>query len=181
MIEAFGTARRFDAIAEVGVARGDFSQSLIDTLAPKIFHAIDRFRLHEMDRLWGMPSSHYFEGLTQRAYFERRFAGAAVPVIVHEGDSAAMIAGLPQGSIDLFYIDAAHDAASVAADAAAAASAAAPDGVLIFNDYTLHDPYSGDAYGVVEAVNTLVTTSAWRVIGLSLQRDMFCDIALARG
>ena len=34
------------------------------------------------------------------------------------------------------------------------------------------------AYGVVPAVNELVVSEGWQVVGFALQQHMFCDIAL---
>ena len=53
-------------------------------------------------------------------------------------------------------------------------------GLLVFNDYIMVDHHYGTPYGVVRAVNELVTASDWKVVGFALQQQMFCDIALCR-
>jgi hypothetical protein len=65
-------------------------------------------------------------------------------------------------------------------DAAAASGKVKRDGLLVFNDYTLHDHLGQVRYGVVQAVNELIVASDWKVVGFSLQHYMYCDIALRR-
>jgi uncharacterized membrane protein len=66
----------------------------------------------------------------------------------------------------------------VSRDAAISTQKIKPDGVLVFNDYILYDSSMGVEYGVVQAVNELVDSGAWRVAGFALDRSMFCDIAI---
>ncbi len=40
-----------------------------------------------------------------------------------------------------------------------------PDGTLIFNDYTMADQLTRAMYGVVHAVNELVVSTGWKVVG----------------
>ena len=39
---------RGGVVAEVGVAHGDFSEVILDTVVPKSFYAFDIFRMHEV-------------------------------------------------------------------------------------------------------------------------------------
>lgn len=65
-------------------------------------------------------------------------------------------------------------------DAVLAAKKIKHEGVIVFNDYTMFDHISGAAYGVVPAVNELITLGGWRVVGFALQQHMFCHIAIRR-
>ena len=87
---------------------------------------------------------------------------------------------LEDGAFDLVYVDAGHEYDEVRRDGAVAARKLTPGGVLIFNDYIMVDHHYGTPYGVVRAVNELVTASDWKVVGFALQQQMFCDIALCR-
>ncbi len=165
-------------ICEVGVALGDFSEFLLSVLHPRDFIGMDLFGLHELEILWGRPTSEIFGGKTHAEYFRERFA--AHPVRVFEGDSAAALASLPDASIDLIYIDGDHSYDGVKRDTAQAIKKVKPDGLLIFNDYIMYDHLQGGEYGVVPAVNELINESDWRVVGFALQHSMFCDIALQR-
>jgi len=168
------------AIAEVGVAMGDFSEFLLQTVAPSRFVAIDTFTMHEAPAHWGTPSATLFDNKTHLGFYRDRFASRGSQVQVMPGWSHVALAELADASFDLIYLDAGHDYDSVRQDAGVAASKLRPDGFLVFNDYIMFDHMSGTPYGVVPVVNELVVSGAWRVVGLALQQHMFCDIALRR-
>lgn len=172
--------KRGGIIVEVGVGHGTFSEVLLDRLQPYEFHAIDLFRMHEIPDHWGVPVEIALRGKTHREFYQDRFAGRQVEPQLSEGNSHEMLSCLPDAYCDAIYLDAMHDYASVMRDVEAALAKTKPDGILIFNDYTFFDPYQGAPYGVVQAVNELVTTTDWKIIGFSLCASMFCDIALRR-
>src|SRR5215469_12307666 len=60
-------------IAEIGVARGDFSEFLIETLRPELFVGFDIFRMHEYPENWGVPSDLLFAGKTHLEFYQERF------------------------------------------------------------------------------------------------------------
>jgi hypothetical protein len=167
-------------ICEVGVAYGDFSEFLIDTLRPEIFVAADIFDDHKPDLASGWSTPEIFQGLTHREYYERRLTRKVPTLTILEGLSATTLPTLADESLDMIYIDAAHDYDGVRADGALSLRKIKPSGVLIFNDYVLFDPFRNTPFGVVRAVNGIVTQTDWRIVGFALQRDMFCDIALKR-
>lgn len=140
---------RHGVIAEIGVALGDFSRFLIDSLDPTTFLAIDTFQMHAWPEHWGRSSVEIFGNATRSM-----FAREGERVVIHVGMSHSMMLALPDHSCDLIYIDAAHDYESVSRDAEIATTKAKRDGVLIFNDYVLYDPFIDAAYGVVPAVST---------------------------
>ena len=169
-----------DRICEVGVAYGDFSQFLIETLEPEVFVGADTFRIHTQEVFWGRPTAERFKGATHRQFFENRFKDTVSELTVLEGQSNETLGSLPDEFFDLIYIDAAHDYTSVKKDAIASGPKLKANGALIFDDYTIFDPYMNVPYGVVRAVNEFVEETDWRVVGMSLQAQMFCDIALRR-
>jgi hypothetical protein len=77
-------------------------------------------------------------------------------------------------------VDADHSYEGVVKVAAVAVHKVKPNGLLVFNDYIVMDEFSKLRYGVVPAVNELVTQSDWKVVGFALEQRMFCDIALRR-
>ena len=164
-------------IAEVGVALGTFSRFLIDRFAPSEFHAFDLFKLHEDAMLWGKPTAEVLDGKTH-ANFYRDSMGDSV--IIHEGPSAETLKRLEDASLDLAYIDAEHTYNEVLRDAGQCARAVKTEGILVFNDYIMHDPFVRADYGIVPVVNEMVVNQGWRVIGFALQKHMFCDIAITR-
>jgi len=163
-------------VAEVGVAKGAFTAVLLDTLHPKTFIAIDNFQMHVGQDPRTAHEDFVFDGVTQLDFYQQRFGDR---VVIDQGDSADRLSRYDSDYFDMIYIDAGHDYDSVKADAQAAKSKVKVGGVLIFNDYLLLDP-RGKPYGIVQAVNELLTAGGFVIIGFALQINMFCDIALRR-
>lgn len=167
-------------IAEIGVAHGDFSEKILNVLRPRTLVAFDVFEMHTYKESWGVPTEVLLKGMTHPEYYRSRFAGRSESVVVEQGRSIDMVARYPDNHFDMIYVDAQHDYDGVKADTKLAAAKVKRDGVLIFNDYTLFDPFGGGHYGVVQAVNELVVATDWKVIGFALNYSMFCDIAVKR-
>jgi Methyltransferase domain len=167
-------------IAEIGVAHGDFSDFLIREIDPSHFYALDRFDMEKTPVHWGVPQEVMFKGKTHHDFYRDRFASLGDRMIMMRGLSTDTAPNLPDWLLDLVYIDANHEYEMVSRDAAISAQKIKPDGVLVFNDYILFDSSMGVEYGVVQAVNELVDSGAWRVAGFALDRSMFCDIAIKR-
>jgi len=165
-------------IAEVGVARGDFSEIMLKHLQPKQFVAFDLFDMHEYPIFWGIPSEVLFEGLTHHDFYRKRFSDRSSLVTLEVGPSHEGMARYDDGTFDLIYIDAGHDYESVRRDAVVARAKLKDDGVLVFNDYIMYDHLIGTPYGIIQVVNDIVVNDGWHVVGFALQKDMFCDIAI---
>src|SRR5271169_6191736 len=56
--------RRDPVIAEIGVARGEFSEFLVRHFAPAKFVAFDTFTMDEWGDCWGTPANDYLGGMT---------------------------------------------------------------------------------------------------------------------
>lgn len=179
-LAAYAPGGKVRSILEIGVGYGDFSEHLIKTFRPESFTAVDIFEMHKEEMGLGVPTEGRFKGKTHRRYFEDRFRNTVPELNVVEGPSAETVKTLPDGKFDLIYIDALHDYESVKNDAAQAIPKAAADAVMIFNDYAIFDPFGPVYYGVVRAVNELVCSSDWKIVGFALQAHMLCDVALKR-
>jgi hypothetical protein len=179
MLSSLGISKG-SKVVEVGVALGDFSEFIIKSLEPSEFVAIDLFELHLWPLLWGMSTSELFNSGTHIDYYRRRFEKSSVPVRIEHDYSHIALSRLPDKYFDLIYVDAGHDYDNASRDANISAEKLKDDGVLVFNDYTMFDHLTASPYGVVQAVNELAVSGGWRVVGLGLQHQMFCDIALRR-
>jgi len=180
LVAYFGPALRGGIIAELGVMYGDFSDFIIRTIEPALFVAIDTFRIHTVPSVWGKPSAETFRGLTHREFYEKRFSGRGKQVRCEEGDSAEVLSRYADGTFDMIYIDAAHDYESVKKDADLSKRKIKSEGILIFNDYIRYSHYGDSYYGIVPVVNALVVEQGFEVVGVALQRDMYCDVAIRR-
>ena len=96
-----------------------------------------------------------------------------------EGSSSETLKAYTDHSFDLVYIDGNHHYDFVKADAAFAADMVKDTGTLVFNDYMLID-HNHANYGVVPVVNDMVVNQGWQVVGFSLDRGLYCDIAIQR-
>jgi hypothetical protein len=172
-------------IAEVGVAEGDFSEYLLNELRPKKFVGFDIFTMHEWDRVgggaWrGSKTNVLLENMTQLDYYKRRFSDRGAQVVIEVGMSSVNLKKYPDKTFDLIYIDGDHSYEGVKQDANVAKAKLADNGIIVFNDYIMFDHLNGVPYGVVQAVNELIVSEDWRVCGFSLEKNMFCDIAIRK-
>ena len=180
--EALAGLPRNGVVAELGVAFGDFSETMIHHLKPLRFDAFDIFRGHESETFWDRPTAECFGELSHRQFYERRFAKeiATNRLCVYEGDSATELGKQPDATYDVIYIDSDHSFAGVVRDANVATRKVKPDGILVFNDYIMFDYHYGVPYGVAPVVHDLCVNHGWQVAYIALQRDLFFDIALRR-
>jgi hypothetical protein len=149
-------------IAEVGVALGGFSDAILRTCCPRRFLAIDRFDLHELPVLWGVPTTEHFGEM----------------VI---GDSAAAISDLPDSSVDVFYVDADHSYDGARRDLEAILPKVKPDGWIVMNDYIPAEiGFSNGPYGVIQATNEFMVSQGWEMVYFALAYVMYCDVGLRK-
>jgi Methyltransferase domain len=167
-------------IAEVGVADGVFSEYLLNELRPRKFVAFDLFALHEADTYGGAPTNVLLKNMTHLDYYRRKFADRASQVVTGVGRSNLTLAKYPDKTFDLIYIDVNHSYESVRQDTNIVQAKLADDGILVLDDYTQFDFIGGVRYGIVRAVNELIINQDWQVCGFSLQRAMFCNIAIRK-
>jgi hypothetical protein len=52
------------------------------------------------------------------------------------------------------------------------------DGTLVFNDYIVFSHFEMQMYGVVHVVNEMCPSGEWEMVGLALDTQMYCDVAL---
>jgi Methyltransferase domain len=171
---------RVGEIAELGVALGSFSKFIIEELRPRRFHAFDLFQLHNEVHLWGQKTSDVLHGMKHVEFYRQEVTTTGAEVVIHEGPSQQTLPRVPDQSFDMIYIDAEHTYEEVKADAEIATRKIKRDGILIFNDYIMHDPFVKADYGIVPVVNEMVVNQGWRVVGFALQKHLFCDIAVRR-
>jgi SAM-dependent methyltransferase len=181
MLKSF-SSRQGLTIAEIGVAYGDFSESILNILNPKSFHAYDLFHFHTVPVIWGEKTENTLKGLTHRSFYEKRFAREidAGQVLVFEGDSVTEMEKREDGTYDIIYIDGDHHYNGVYRDAMVSMRKLKPGGFLIFNDYIYFDHIGGYHYGIIQVVNDLCVNHGWKITHFAFHQQMFCDIAIQR-
>jgi len=172
-----------NSIAELGVAYGNFSEFLIETLKPKIFGAYDLFMFDQEDlMLWGESSFTKLKGESHISFFTKRIKEKFkdnVNLLTYIGDSSENLKKY-EDTYDLIYIDGNHTLEGVRRDSEASIKKLSPNGILIFNDYIMYDHKNKVDYGIVDVVNYLCVKKDWKIIGFALDREMFCDIMLQK-
>ena len=147
-------------VAEVGTQAGFFARRLLDEIDPE--------RLDLFDLEFNTLRSNNPEVATDTR------------VRLHLGDSSTLLADQADASFDLIYIDGDHALDGVRRDASCSVRKIKPDGMLVFNDYTIWSPLEMDDYGVVPVVNAMLASGEWEVVYLALHPLMYCDIAIRR-
>lgn len=142
-------------ICELGVYNGHFSHELLTIFKPDKFYLVDLniFNIHSHIR------SH-------------------PKAVVKQGKSWEVLASLPDHSIDYLYVDADHSFDGVRNDIIAAHHKVKPMGIIQFNDYCTFSPGENMQYGVLNLVNSYIENYGAQIVGLSLDRSGYHDIAL---
>ncbi len=103
---------------------------------------------------------------THGDFYRSRFAAeiASGQVEILRGDSAAAIAGLPDESVDVFYVDADHTYEGVRRDLDALLPKIKPDGLIVLNDYIPAEiGFSNLPYGIIQATNEFMVAHGWEM------------------
>ena len=168
-------------VVEVGVAYGDFSQSIMEVVNPDIFIAIDTFQIRPEDEPWGRKILKD-NGCSHYDYYTGKFREAiqAGRMIVKQGLSWEVLEQLPDQSVDYLYVDADHSYASVAKETMALRSKIKPGGIVQFNDYTYFDHDAMVAYGVPRAVHEFMERENYEMLWLCLHPRGFYDVVLRK-
>lgn len=161
-------------IAEVGVFLGDNSITLRDTFKPSKLYLVDTFDVDGhiiQNRLQCSDCNTHFQ------YVIDRFKDIK-EIEICRGCSWDQLELLPDDSIDYMYIDADHSYESVCKDIAVAYKKIKNNGIIQFNDYTTSTFNALHRYGVLQAVNEFMEQYDMDIIGLSLERSGYHDLAV---
>jgi hypothetical protein len=172
-----------NSVAELGVAYGDFSDYMIETLKPKLFGAYDVFMLHTVDVTFnGITTKEKFNGLTHSDFYVNRLKSKFsdnIDLQIFKGDSSTNLHKY-NSTYDLIYIDGDHTLKGVWKDTNASQKKLSPGGRLIYNDYMIYDHRNKQDIGTVGVVNCLCVNEGWKITGMALQNEMYCDVMIEK-
>ncbi len=143
------------SICEVGVRRGDFSIELLEVFHPSQLLLVDI----DISQIYKSVSDH-------------------PRVKVVKGISWEVLARLPDDSLDYLYVDGDHSRDGVYEDVKVAHLKVRPGGIIQFNDYTNWSVMERQPYGVLDVVNDYIESNDAQVVGLSLERAGYHDLAM---
>ena len=154
---------------EIGVAEGYFSQIILDSLVPSKLILLDTYTHSSIYGIY-TPQTHL-------SFVENKFSN--VPhVLVKKGLSWDSLNLLEPDSLDFIYVDGDHSYDSLKKDIAASYRVLKSGGVIQFNDYTTFSPVEQRKYGVLHAVNEFLEAHDADVLGYSLDKNGYSDIAV---
>ena len=168
-------------IIEVGVASGDYSQEMINHIAPKSLHLVDVY--DQCDPILARPgqSKRYSEG-ENLDFIKNRFINNPEVKIIQEQSQIYLPKLVRKNELkfDMIYLDASHHFEDVCSDIESSVLLLRDNGILAFNDYMFSDE-NGEKYGVVQAANKFLHANKdWEVIGFALDERMYADLYIRR-
>lgn len=161
-------------VAEVGVAKGDFSQDILSVARPDHLVLIDYWK--EGKRGHGTAPGSGSKGAQDQVsdfdHVKSRFAKEidAGTVRLIRDWSWDGLAKLEDESLDWVYIDAAHDFDSVRKDLEAVRPKLKPGGTICGHDYVRWGRF-GFRCGVIEAVTEFCVEQDFKMVGLTFERQ----------
>ena len=167
--------------AEIGVAKGEFSSSLLETLQPSRLHLIDPWT--HQDREDYVHDANNADGEEQ----ERRYRDVCAKfsaeietgrVVVHRAYAQDVVSRFADGQLDWIYIDGLHSYEGCRSDLQHYKNKVKPDGLIMGHDYTNHLAARQMDFGVVEAVNEFVMQEGFTF--LALTQEVFPTYVLTR-
>jgi precorrin-6B methylase 2 len=100
-------------------------------------------------------------------------------VEIVKGDSSQVLASLNQ-KYDFIYIDGDHSYEGVKKDAFAADKLLDPNGLLVFNDYTLWSYLEQIPYGIPHVIHELIDSGNYKMVGFAFHPWGYHDVALIK-
>lgn len=167
--------------AEVGVAKGVFSNQILKLNRPRTLHLIDPWIEQENEAYAADPGN-----APQRVH-DRRYAKVLKKlrtpikrgqVVVQRAYALEAAAEFAPASLDWVYIDAVHTFDAVLADLRAFSPLIKPDGFLWGHDFSNHLLAEDMNFGVIEAVKAFVEEGEWRLVCVTAEE--YPSFVLAR-
>ena len=166
--------------AEIGVAKGEFSQSLLEILQPRRLHLIDPWEHQEReDYVHDGNNADAAEQERRHQSVREKFATeiGAGRVVVHRAYSQDVASQFEDGQLDWVYIDGLHSYVGCRADLHNYMRKVKPTGLILGHDYTNHAVAQQMNFGVVEAVNEFVLDEEYAFVALT--QEVFPTYLLA--
>jgi hypothetical protein len=159
--------------AEIGVLGGDWSDKLIRFTKPKELVLIDTFCSSDYIHLKRFTKKNHF------SYIKDKFKSVE-GVSFKQGLSWNCMAEYKDNYFDWIYVDAAHNYDAVKKDLNQVKRVLKDYGIIIMNDYIMHDHFMKDDYGVVAATNEFLIENDFEMLYFALHPNMFCDVMIKK-
>ena len=155
--------------AEIGVARGAFSEVILEQARPRQLHLIDAW-----------ASDRYGEPMHREVL--RKF-GPQIgrgQVHVHHGRSTEVGRKFPDSYFDWIYLDTDHSYETTRAELELYGPKVKPDGFMAGHDFTKGNTDRWIRYGVIEAVFEFCVRHHWELRYMTMELDEYPSFAIRR-
>ncbi len=156
-------------IAEAGVAKGRFSEKILDLTSPQKLHLIDNWQSKMFDNKAKAAVQKRFEEQIKLGIIE-----------VHHGDSEKILHSFPDKHFDWVYLDTDHTYYTTKAELELCLQKVKTGGIIAGHDYTPRHYIKGKAFGVVEAVNEFCFKHNWEFVFLTHETHRHLSFALKK-
>lgn len=155
-------------VAEIGVADGDFSESILQINKPQKLVLVDAW-----------STERYYSGFDR---VSNRFANqiTAGTVQIERGNSLDAMKRLPPLSFNWVYIDTVHDYLTTKAELQIAADLVVPGGHIAGHDFCVGNPQIMAFYGVIQAVSEFSIERNLRFSYITLSPNGHFSFCLSR-
>ncbi len=156
-------------VTEIGVNRGDFSAAMLNASTPRKLHLIDPWNVPADDREdQSLSRKEQAECVYQKVIkrFENEVNSGVVTI--HRAYSTAILDQFDDAYFDWIYVDGSHKYEAVTADLENYSGKVKASGFIVGHDYTNRKEAQAFGNGVVEAVDTFVTTNGWHFLAMTM-------------
>jgi hypothetical protein len=167
--ELLRTLPKGGVVAEIGVANGDFSESILKYNLPKILYLVDAW---DSDRY----------SLKMREAVEERFKEeiAAGTVVIRPGYSTKVGEMFDDALFDWIYIDTDHTYQTTRDELMLYSRKVKNGGVIVGHDYMLGNWSNLMPYGVISAVNEFCASRDWELVAITMEQTIAPSFAIRK-
>ncbi len=153
-------------VAEIGIARGDYSEKIISRTEPKSFHLIDSWTAERYK--------------SRKEFVKNRFSREleAGFLHIHEGISYLELENFNDGFFDWVYIDTDHSYETTAKELEISRKKVKVGGLICGHDFITVTSRGKVRYGVIEAVHEFCTKNNWGIAYLTHENHRHLSFAL---
>lgn len=145
-------------IAEIGVAKGEFTSEILEIAHPKTFHLIDSW-----------DSKRYQESLLNLVKGKLRDEIETGQVQIHRNLSAKAAERFESETFDWIYIDTDHSFETTWQELKKFSPSIKQNGIIAGHDYSMGNWVRGYRYGVIEAVHKFCVEYNWELLYLTAE------------
>ena len=163
---------RAGTVAEIGVAKADFSRNILAHAAPARLHLIDPW-IHQQRSDYAHDISNVKDSEQEdRHLFVRNGLRAEIEsgqVILHREYSKDACIKFSDNYFDWIYIDGLHSYQGVKEDLDNYLPKVKPDGFILGHDFANHPEATAMEFGVVKAVEEFVRTKGLAFVAMTME------------